>query len=418
MARILFYLPLPRPHRKHYVPFHRGIGQITAILRREGHAVQLHMPHRIAEEAVRADCERYGPDALFVSLASPQTGDLRPIARAASVAGKPLLVGGPHPTFAPEEVLAIPGVSAICRGEGEAVAQAFLRGERNVPGLVFPGREHSLGKLADLTALPLPDRAVFAGTPEFRLNRSIVGHEFAAARGCPFQCRYCSNHGFHALYGTAHLRRLPVAAVLREAEAALTTDPHVSVVGFHDDIFTLDPAWLGEFADHWPRRIGLPFWVNAHPALLSPERVQLLRRAGCVRVHVGVESGSEALRSTILGRTVTDRTILQAADQLKRAGIRVVTFMMLGIPGETEATYREGVSVLRRIRPAWIIQSYYVPLPGTPLGEECRSRLPVTSWEELTEDSYYLTPRRSWAPALSPERVREMGESLIRDVYG
>ena len=63
---------------------------------------------------------------------------------------------------------------------------------------------------------------------------------------------------------------------------------------------------------------------------------------------MGIESGSEELREKILGRGVNNTTIVAAADRLKRAGMRVVTFLILGIPGETEATYREAVVLLRR----------------------------------------------------------------------
>jgi radical SAM superfamily enzyme YgiQ (UPF0313 family) len=276
--------------------------------------------------------------------------------------------------------------------------------------------------LADIAALPPPDRELFMHCPDFTLERTIVGHEFAASRGCPFRCTYCENDGLRALYGKAHLRRLPVEAVVAEVEGALDLEPRVSIVGFHDDVFTTDPAWLTAFCRAWRSRIRRPFWVNAHPDMLPADRVRALAAAGCVRVHLGLESGSEELRRRVLGRPLSDETIVAAAGRLRQAGIRIVTFVMLGIPGENEGSYRETVALLRRVRPDWIIQSYYVPLPGTPLGESCRALSPITTWESLHGEtlhggSFYQEPRRSWASALTARRLGEMGTALVRDVY-
>ena len=352
-GRVLFYVPFPPPDRKHYVPFHQGVALLAALLKRDGYEVTLRIPSRLTPDDVRADGDRVAPDVIFVSLATPQAPLLRPIAQTAAERGIPLLVGGPHPTFVPEEVLAVPGVTAVCCGEGEQAALAFLRGEEACPGLVYPGDPVTLGALADVASLPFPDRAVFAACPDFRLERTHVGHEFAASRGCPFRCTYCTNGALRRRYGPGHLRRRPVEDVLNEVAATLSGDPDVRIVGFHDDVFTADRRWLTEFAATWRKnigaRFGVRFWVNAHPEHLDEERVLLLARAGCTRVHMGVESGSEELREQVLGRRLSNQVILEASRRLERAGIRLVTFVMLGAPGETEGTYRETVALLRRV---------------------------------------------------------------------
>ncbi len=418
MARVLFYLPLPPPDRKHYVPFHRGVGQLAAVLAAAGHRVTLRMPWHATAEEIRAHIAATGAEFVFVSLTTPQCALLRPIAAGAAAAGVPLLAGGPHPTFAPEETLTVPGVTALVRGEGEHAALAFLRGDMDCPGVVTAGGDvATMGELADLGALPPPDREIFYACPEFVFEREVIGHELAASRGCPYRCRYCSNHGFVGAYGKEFLRRMPVRRVIDEAAAALARDPAVAIVGFNDDIFAQDITWLEEFAGKWRATIDTPFWVNGHPTLLTAERVRLLKKAGCARVHVGVETGSETLRRTILGRTMDNDAILAACERLRHAGIRIVTFIMLGAPGENEETYRETVTLLRRIRPSWVIQSFYLPLPGTPLGDACRAQAPEKSWEALADASFYLSPERSWAPALSLPRLREMGASLLASIY-
>ena len=250
MARVLFYLPLPPPDKKHYVPFHRGVGQIAAILKREGHQVFLRMPFNIPEREAASDIIHYKPDCIFLSLATPQSKALGPIAQAARAADIPLLVGGPHPSFAPHDVLAVPGVTAIARGEGEEAAPSFLSGHKNCPGLIFPGSGiTTFGALADPAGLPLPDREIFSDSPDFIPERTIMGLELAASRGCPFHCRYCSNSGYLTAYGPRFLRRLPVDYVIQEAAAAMKHDKDATIAGFHDDVFISDLTWLKEFAE-------------------------------------------------------------------------------------------------------------------------------------------------------------------------
>ena len=371
-----------------------------------------------AEDEVRTLIRSAAPRHVFVSLATPQAGLLPPIAAAARSEGVPVLVGGPHATFCTAEVLAIPGVTGAVRGEGEHAMRAYLAGDRAIRGLVRPGDPVAgFGELADLQALPPPDREPFLACPDFTFEGKIMGHELAASRGCPLRCRYCTNAGYNDTYGPPYLRRLTVGAVVAEARAALALEPRARVVGFHDDIFAADTAWLAEFSRVWPGAIRMPIWVNCHPALLTRERVALLKRAGCTRVHMGVESGNEELRQRVLGRTVTNATILEAARRLRDAGMRIVVFVMLGIPGECEATYRDTVELLRRVRPDWILQSYFVPLPGTPLGLELKAQVPETPWQDLAAPSFYLDPLRSWSAHIDTQRLAAMGRGLLRAVY-
>lgn len=422
---ILFYLPIPRPDKFNYTPFHRGVGQIGALLKQAGHQVFLRMPHAIKEQDTAKHIIKYGADAVFVSLASPQAHCLAPIAGAARTAGCKVLVGGPHATFAPAEVLKTAGVTAIVRGEGEEGACRFLAEEKaQCPGLIYrdalaagldqtgPGSPvHTFGRLAEINALPMPDRAMFLDCPEFIQEKGIMGLELAASRGCPFNCTYCSNKGYNQVYGSAFSRRLAVDQVLAEAESGLSLFPRVSIAGFHDDIFTLDAAWLADFAAAWKAWRRFPFWVNAHPSLLDAERVHSLKEAGCVRVHMGVETGNPALRETVLGRHLSNQTILNAALRCREAGLKVVTFVMLGIPGETEASFQETVTLLKAIKPDRIIQSYFVPLPGTDLHKQLSEASPWDNPENY-HSGFYGKPIKSWAHNISVSRLHEMGKKL------
>ena len=113
-------------------------------------------------------------------------------------------------------------------------------------------------------------------------------------------------------------------------------------------------------------------WLEAFMCKLRPERatervVRTLVEANCVAVGVGIESGSERLRRDWLGRPIGDAAILEGCARLKRAGLRVLSFSMLGIPTESldEALRTVALNVACGVdfAAATILQPY----PGTEL---------------------------------------------------
>jgi hypothetical protein len=71
------------------------------------------------------------------------------------------------------------------------------------------------------------------------------------------------------------------------------------------------------------------------PEKATKKVVRMLADAGCTGVGVGIESGSERLRRGVLGRNVSDAQILDGCANLKGHGIRLLSFSMVGIPGES-----------------------------------------------------------------------------------
>ena len=100
----------------------------------------------------------------------------------------------------------------------------------------------------------------------------------------------------------------------------------------------------------------------------------MLRKAGCVRVHMAIETGDPWLRKEILNRDISDEQILEAFAFLRKAGLKTLAFNMLGLPQETEETIRKTVDLNRRIRPDWIPVTLFQPFPGTALFRFCEER--------------------------------------------
>ena len=128
----------------------------------------------------------------------------------------------------------------------------------------------------------------------------------------------------------------------------------------------------------------------------------LLKRAGCVEVRIGVESGNERIRSQVLCKKVTDDDIYQAFRRLKAAGIRRWSFNMLGLPYETPRTLRDTIRLNQKLRPDQLFCSIFQPYPGTHAYDICKENGWLTG---RSTGSYFEHEYTVNQPTISRQRV-------------
>ncbi len=294
--------------------------------------------------------------------------------------GAPVLVGGPHATFFPE-LINDPNIDYVCRGEGEeaiveladALASGDLAGACEIPNICSknPGggvRINDVRPLVgDLDTLPFPD---FSPYTKYRYligyNRDM--YPVITGRGCPFNCSYCFNKAYKEIYlgKGKYVRRRSPGNVILELKM-LKERYRVGKINFVDDSFVSSPRWLEEFAPRYIREIDLPFIINAEATQVKEELVRLLKKMGCICVRMGVETGSEKLRREILKKQVSDAHIRNAAALFKKYDIKLSTFNILGLPGETLELALETYRLNKEIRSDFIQCSFLQPYPGTDI---------------------------------------------------
>lgn len=383
--RVLFVYP----NLGGQVAFPYGVAVLSAVLRQRGHRTALlNLNERLGFgldlERIRGEVESFRPQLIGFSVVSNQFEHALRIARfIRSWWRAPMICGGPHATFAPEEVLRSGAFEFVCVGEGEEalleLVERLERGEAadDIPNIwcLRDGQvvRNPVRPFVDLERLPPPDYDLGDFAQVVRARDGWVG--VMASRGCPYRCSYCFNRGLVELYRRdlrlplgrlGYLRRRPVEAVLSELEGILRRCPgQVRVFIFDDDIFTLDRAWLREFCRRYPQRIGVPFVINAHVHRFDREMAGWLREAGCRMVKFGVESGSERIRREVLRRPMTDEQILRAFGVAHEAGLETSAFVMLGLPLEEEEDLRATPRLLGRLGPTRFRWSLFFPYPGT-----------------------------------------------------
>jgi len=251
------------------------------------------------------------------------------------------IFGGPHPTYYPE-VIDTEGVDAICIGEGDYALLDLakkLEGGEPVNSIMNlwvkeDGKVHKnplRPLIKDLDELPFPDRDLFS-TYQPRTGLSSIGT--MTGRGCPYNCTYCFNKGFRRLYrkeGTALIRQRSVDNVIDELQELKGCYPATYFI-FWDDVLILSREWLEEFSKKYRSKIGLPFSCNVRANLVKPGTAKLLKEAGCHMASMGIEAGNDYLRNQVLKRQITKDQTIDAIETLRKEGIRIQTFNLIGIP--------------------------------------------------------------------------------------
>jgi anaerobic magnesium-protoporphyrin IX monomethyl ester cyclase len=351
-----------------------GPAFIGAYLREHGHEVcllraGLDMPEAEIVERVRAAA----PDLLGVSLTTRQWLRGRDAVAAIRAAlDVPVVAGGLHPTFSPEEVLGAPGFDYVCLGEGElamlelaealqsggdtgAIANLWRRGGERPP--LRPPFE-------PIDALPFAARDL--------LDEPFGTVHMATQRGCPFPCTYCAARIYKELYedvGT-YGRRRSHENVLAELET-LRDDGRLGYVIFLDDTFTIKHRWVREFLTLYRDRIAAPFCLHARVETVNQRLLQELAAAGCRQITYGVESGSERIRREVMRRPVTNQRFRDVFAWTREAGIMLTANFMLGLPGETRDDLEQTLALAEELDVLDFGYFVFYPYPGTHLFRVC-----------------------------------------------
>lgn len=380
---------------------------LSAVIKQAGHAVDL---IEIGGD-MRAAISRIrdvAPEVIAYSICSSEADRYLEINRRLK---KELrfhaVFGGPHPTFFPS-FIEKEGVDSICRGEGDLVFPRFLdalgtASIYDVPNFSFRVdgsiRHNPLADLVDdLDALPFPDRDLIYAKSAFQARSPVKA--FYSGRGCPYNCSYCFNHIYHELYrgkgriiGTKSVLRL-----LAEIKDVASRYP-LTFVKFNDDVFGVKPEWLREFAELYPREIGLPFTCLARPNMVTAEFARLVKKAGCFSVSTAIESGDEEIRRTLLNRRISDEQIIQACAHLKEQGIKIYALNIIGLPGESEEQMLKTLALNRTVGADYADATIFQPYPGTQITEYCLKN-GYLDRDNMTYDNLFSTTVLNFPPAM------------------
>lgn len=240
----------------------------------------------------------------------------------------PVVVGGPQATALGEHFSVESGCDAIVRYEGEVTLLELLNyfledmgslaeilGIAYLKDGVFQVNEDR-PLINNLDSLPFIDAECYLRPEDFQRGLSLM-----TGRGCPFQCAFC-HEGTH----TKRVRFRSIANVLKEIDAYLAqNDSDNLYILFTDDTLTLKPERLHELcvglaARQAKRKFKWFCEAHVHTLYLHPEMIADLAMAGCTRIQLGIEAGTEAVL-TAYGKQTTPAEIFAVAEKCRDAGI-------------------------------------------------------------------------------------------------
>ncbi|MDP8254556.1 MAG: radical SAM protein [Candidatus Alcyoniella australis] len=406
-----------------------GMLQLAAVAREHGALVQLIDmqaqgcdAQQVAQSVARFAPQLAGFTAVTISVAA---------AAAAATAIKRLLpdtllmLGGPHVSAVPETTLErFVDFDIGVIGEGERtlieLIDALSAGTPLEPiaGLLLR-RDHGLqrsaprGLINDLDQLPLPawDLLPQMATRYRPSPQSTAGLPSAilfTSRGCPYHCTFCDR----TVFGN-RVRSLSAERVVEMIEH-LAQSYGIVDFAIHDEIFVLDQPRLRRICELIIER-GLRVSWNAQgraDRLLDAQTLALMRQAGCWQMQIGIESGDPTILKLInKGITIDDVRVMLRA--VRAAGMHTKAFLMLGLPGETQATLQRTIELAIELPLDDITVTLFTPFPGS------QATMDLESYGELVGDWRTMSEYEvSFVPSgLSAGQLERARAQLLRRFY-
>ncbi len=424
MARVLLIMPrLPQRLGAPYL----GQQAIAAALLARGHEVRcLDLAAsrlELDDRGAVAFAEAFAPDVMGLTLFTNNAARGYALARQLRPVARWIVAGGPHPTVCPGEPLAH-GIDVSVAGEGELVLPAIVDGlmsGRPLPSLPGVSTRDDAGTcaeaIADLDGLAWPLHAYGCYDPSWYSadGRTVVPGGLCTSRGCPARCTFCANY----VTGRAYRFR-SAASVVAEMRA------------LHDQYGVMHfPFWDDAFTALRPRQNALCDAILAEPSLknatwtcitpgnmVKPFDLERMRKAGCVAVNFGIESGDlDILRVIQKGqRPEHVRAAVQAA---KQAGMTTVVNIMFGFPEEGPDSLQRTMDLMADLAP-WV--DYYnnrgvlVPFPGTTIYDRWHAHYGFTGWW-LDVARVPEEPNPFTQPQDEVQRLLEIDPTLDQDFF-
>ena len=349
-----------------------ALTELSAMLHRGGHQTRL----LLEDEERSFEKEIAGQNAEIAILPCHVAGHEEALRYARLIKNYApnclVVLAGTHATFDPDLALDA-HVDAVCIGEADAALLEFCNrvsnGQdwRENPNIAFDDgglqQNPKLPLISDLDSLAMPDRDLYF---RYRFMARFPWKKFSTGRGCVHACSFCWNPSVADMYKgkVPFTRRKSPERAVEEVHWVQQHYP-LKTVHFSDDLFTYQPRWLEEFAELYASRVGIPFTCNSSVELVSQRNVDSLRAAGCRGIAIGIETGNEVLRSSILKKTVSNDDVRQAASRIKTAGMELTTFNMLASPGESLEDAFSTIRLNREIGADHIRVALAVPIPFT-----------------------------------------------------
>jgi len=317
----------------------------------------------------------YKPDIIGISVMTAKLSSSIVISKICKelLPNTKIVWGGPHPTILPEKSLKFDSVDFLVRGEGEETFKNFLAAIKNssspnqIDGISYKnGMQVINNKLTplinDLDHLALPERNLSV-YPE-RYNGSEMG-SIITSRGCPFHCGFCGAKNMWTKKVRARSNKSVINEILYLKEKYKLNNFY-----FWDDSFTVNRnRTISLCKELINSKLNIKWSCSTRVNIIDDELLKWMKKAGCVNIDIGIESGSDKMLKEI-GKNITVNQIENALHMIRKNKINVNAYFMIGFPTETSENIEQTYNFLQNKKIGKVLFSIFTPYPGTELFEQ------------------------------------------------
>ena len=316
-----------------------------------------------------------------------------------------IVFGGITPTFLWKHFLThFPEIDFVVIGEGEYTFLSlikYLESEKehyieDIRGIAFRKdgkviRTAPAEPIHHIDTLPVP-------------AKYFEYQHLSLTRGCPGKCSFCGSPKFWGPKVRFHSLEYFVDELERLYKKG------INFFYFSDDTFSVDKKRVIEICKKiLQKELNITWVAISRVNYMSEDILYWMRKAGCIQISYGVESGSKKIRS-LLNKKIANDEIEKAFAMTLKYGILPRAYFIYGCPGETHRTIFETIDLIKKIKPL-VIHFFVLSLfPGTRLYEEYKKKMKVTDdiWLNKIEDIKYFETD----PKLSRKDVLSFGKTL------
>ncbi|MFV1950860.1 MAG: radical SAM protein [Nitrospinota bacterium] len=342
----------------------------------------------------------------------------------------PVVWGGVHPSFLPEQTIINENIDFVVQGEGEytfyELVKALQDKKRNfcdIKGLWYkedskpkaaPARE--LADLDKLVTLPynLVDINTYAEGTKYQFEGGMF--TLQSSRGCPFRCTYCYNNNFNR----AKWRAMSPEKVLEQVKLAVNKY-NIKGIGFVDDNFFASIKRANQILELIEKAgLGVRLWFQGARVdslhSMSESQLQRLEKLGVEYLQIGVESGSQKVLDFIKKNMRVEQVIEFNKKLAKNTNIKPIYNFMIGFPTETEKDISLTTDLFVRLledNPKAILRyiSYLSFYPGTEIYDLALKMglEPPSTLEEWGNHCFFdLNRSYPWLSEKMKERIKRV----------
>ena len=288
----------------------------------------------------------------------------------------PIILGGIHPTLAPEETMKkIPEIDYLVIGEGELTIKELVASlESGVPeisqvkGIAYRNN----GKI-----LQTESRQLMQSLDELPIltfdyaDKYFSYYLLLTSRGCPYNCHFCASKN---MFGRK-VRYRSAEHIVQEI-INLKTKRDVKFLRFGDDTFTLRNSHISDISNALKKEKirDIAFAVGARIDTIDKQKIGLLKSLNVKNVSIGVESGSQRVGDSIC-KGINVKDVVTKVKMINDAGIFSRTFFIVNHPGETKDDMLATIDLMKKLKHVCkkniINTNTGFPYPQTPWWTYC-----------------------------------------------